>query len=568
VRYHAILFSAAWVTFAALGAIHAQQFSDPLRAGDRSGLGVIGQFEASAGIGVESATLTSQIAPATGDRPAILLLSVKIASGKHTYSLTQPAGGPLPSTIELEPSRDYRLLGEFRAYPPAHSRIESGPIWTGLEIQEHEGEFTWFAPLEISAGVDPATLDIKGTLQMSVCETGGYCEPVEKAISARLTDDAKVPAEIEDELVKSASDSREAAGKQDFEAVWSSGNYQADSSAVKLSGQLVPATVRPGDSSELRITAALPKGSRIYAHADRDNQKGTKPVLIAVERASGLLPRRATTDAPMKIDNSVPQMGVMKYHEGEVTWTVPIEVPKSAPPGDYTIDGLLGYQSCGLNEDGKEFCEFPQSVRFQATLKVGNATNSTAAPIQFAAGGGYPAVAKAAAAFASSLGDSAGETIPTGHEKAPTSKRPDEEPSVISAADQYDLSQVRVDNTTRSIGHYIALAFVGGLILNLMPCVLPVISLKVMSFVEQAGKSRAHAFALNLWYAAGIIAVFLLLGLLAATIKLSWGEQFGSTAFNVTVACVVFAMALSLLGVWEVPIPGFFGSGSVQKAAA
>jgi thiol:disulfide interchange protein DsbD len=72
---------------------------------------------------------------------------------------------------------------------------------------------------------------------------------------------------------------------------------------------------------------------------------------------------------------------------------------------------------------------------------------------------------------------------------------------------------------------------------------------------------------LNLWYAAGIIAVFLLLGVLAATINLSWGGQFGSTAFNVIIAAVVFAMALSLLGVWEVPIPGFFGSRSVQTAA-
>ena len=133
----------------------------------------------------------------------------------------------------------------------------------------------------------------------------------------------------------------------------------------------------------------------------------------------------------------------------------------------------------------------------------------------------------------------------------------------ISAA-----SQLQAAANEGSLCYYIALAFVGGLILNLMPCVLPVIGLKVMSFVEQSGKSRAHAFMLNLWFAAGIISVFLLLGLLAATLGLTWGGQFGNTSFNVTIAAVVFAMALSLLGVWEVPIPGFFGSGSVQSAAA
>jgi thiol:disulfide interchange protein len=95
-----------------------------------------------------------------------------------------------------------------------------------------------------------------------------------------------------------------------------------------------------------------------------------------------------------------------------------------------------------------------------------------------------------------------------------------------------------------------------------------VIGLKVMSFVEQSGKNRGHAFMLNVWFAAGIISVFLVLGLLAATIGLKWGGQNGTTSFNVTIAAVVFAMALSLLGVWEIPIPGFFGSGSVQSAAS
>jgi thiol:disulfide interchange protein len=102
-----------------------------------------------------------------------------------------------------------------------------------------------------------------------------------------------------------------------------------------------------------------------------------------------------------------------------------------------------------------------------------------------------------------------------------------------------------------------------------------VIGLKVMSFVEQAGKSRAHAFVLNAWFAVGIILVFLVLALLASLPKLGvdatglvWGGQNGSTVFNVAIASIVFAMALSLLGVWEVPIPGFFGSRSVHKAAA
>jgi thiol:disulfide interchange protein len=113
----------------------------------------------------------------------------------------------------------------------------------------------------------------------------------------------------------------------------------------------------------------------------------------------------------------------------------------------------------------------------------------------------------------------------------------------------------------------------GGLILNLMPCVLPVISLKLLSFIEQGGQSRRHVFTLNLWYAAGLMSVFLVLAILSASFSLAWGEQFTHTWFKITLTALVFVMALSFLGVWEIPIPGFAGSGTagrlqVQEGAA
>jgi thiol:disulfide interchange protein len=577
VRYFAIFFLAAWALLAASSVACAQQFNDPLRSNDSAGDGIIGRFDPSAGLSLESESLKSQIAPPTADRPALLMLTVKIAEGKHTYSLTQPAGGPLPSRIELEPSRDYRLLGAFRAYPPAHSRTDTED-WKGLKVQEHEGEFTWFAPIEIAAGADLAAIEIKGTLHMLVCQSRGYCVPVEKPISAKFAVDTQVRSEIDKQVAQSASSSPAAAGNPKSEIDWSSGSIQLlPASAVKLRGEVIPSTAQPGDTAELKFTATLPEGSRIYAHSDRDTKKGTKPVLIAVERASGLLPRRPTTDAPMKIDNSEPNFGVMKYHEGEVTWTVPIDVPQNAPPGSYTINGLLGYQSCGLNEEGREFCEFPQAVRFEATLDVAPTRVTSPAPINFATGGKYADAADAAETFAVSLGiPSPNATAPPANITAqPSSPLKDGQSPALTVGESYDLARVQIDKSTNSIGHYIALAFVGGLLLNLMPCVLPVIGLKVMSFVEQAGRSRAHALVLNLWFAVGIITVFLVLALLASLPKLGlgaeglvWGGQNGSTVFNVVIASIIFAMALSLLGVWEVPIPGFFGSRSMHKAAA
>ena len=121
----------------------------------------------------------------------------------------------------------------------------------------------------------------------------------------------------------------------------------------------------------------------------------------------------------------------------------------------------------------------------------------------------------------------------------------------------------------------LGLALVGGLILNLMPCVLPVIGLKVLSFAEQAGHDRGKVLALNLAYVAGLMSVFLLLaglaslaGLGLASESLGWGELYTITEFKVGVTALVFAMALSFLGVWEIPIPGFAGAGKANDLQA
>jgi thiol:disulfide interchange protein len=98
-----------------------------------------------------------------------------------------------------------------------------------------------------------------------------------------------------------------------------------------------------------------------------------------------------------------------------------------------------------------------------------------------------------------------------------------------------------------------------------MPCVLPVISLKLLAFVEQSGQSRAHSFVLNLWFAAGLMLVFLVLASLSASLNLAWGEQFTFTWFKVAMTALVFVLALSFLGVWEIPIPGFVGSGKAGQ---
>jgi len=102
---------------------------------------------------------------------------------------------------------------------------------------------------------------------------------------------------------------------------------------------------------------------------------------------------------------------------------------------------------------------------------------------------------------------------------------------------------------------WLALAFLAGILMNVMPCVLPMISIKVLSFVQQAGESRGRVVALGALFALGIMLVFWALAIAAIMLGLSWGEQFQSDEFLVVVIAVLFAFALSLMGVFTLGVP-------------
>ncbi|MGQ9805242.1 MAG: protein-disulfide reductase DsbD family protein [Chlorobiales bacterium] len=112
-------------------------------------------------------------------------------------------------------------------------------------------------------------------------------------------------------------------------------------------------------------------------------------------------------------------------------------------------------------------------------------------------------------------------------------------------------------------------AFIGGLILNVMPCVLPVISLKVMGFVEQAGSGTSKSIQHGLMFTLGVLLSFWLLALVAVLLQeageqIGWGFQFQSPMFVLVMSVVMFVFGLNLVGVFEFSAPSV--SGEVVQA--
>jgi thiol:disulfide interchange protein DsbD len=115
-------------------------------------------------------------------------------------------------------------------------------------------------------------------------------------------------------------------------------------------------------------------------------------------------------------------------------------------------------------------------------------------------------------------------------------------------------------------------AFIGGLILNIMPCVLPVIALKILGFVSEARSEPGRVRKLGLIYALGVLVSFLVLAALVIGIKAAghqagWGMQFGSPVFLVCLTLLVTLVTLNLFGVFEVILGGRAGGAAGELAA-
>jgi len=114
------------------------------------------------------------------------------------------------------------------------------------------------------------------------------------------------------------------------------------------------------------------------------------------------------------------------------------------------------------------------------------------------------------------------------------------------------------------IGRVLMFAFLGGLILNLMPCVFPILAMKAVALAHGAARGQARAHAM--FYTAGVLAMFAALAVVliaarAAGVAAGWGFQFASPVFVAAMAWLLFCVGLNLSGVFQVG-GSFAGAGS------
>ena len=249
------------------------------------------------------------------------------------------------------------------------------------------------------------------------------------------------------------------------------GEIKLDLSSVTWKGEVSSSTVAPGDSfhaqTDCRSGCWISSLTTFQVKCEMDCHLPTQIVIfkgwcVSVFCSDNI--ERSQIESPSDADSTQTEY----YYDGPVEFELKFTVPDEIKKGKKSFNGLFGYQACF--DAG---CDQPTGGIFSFDVNVGDKSNNEPAPVVFdpLEDGGM---------LAYNLVKNAAEKHPYFDASA-------------NAGEFANLHPVAV----------LGLAFLAGLILNIMPCVLPVIGLKIMSFVQQAGENPRRIFMLNFVFVLG-----------------------------------------------------------------
>ncbi|MCA8995503.1 MAG: thioredoxin family protein [Planctomycetaceae bacterium] len=481
-----------------------------------------------------------------GDQPGTVNLQVRVTlpEGANTYS--QDPSFSKPTTITVK-SKGWTPLGA--GFAPDHPPKVAFDELFNQELGKFTGTVTFSRRYLAPTDVDPEQAMITGEIDMLICDAE-TCQPQTIEFEAAFAENGlpkvaetktKAPSDPEvgesfpslfaPETPNSSGEPAMAALSETISGMLAEGyrttpGINEGTSPVQLQFELSSLKAKAGDTATLAITLFLDEGWSTYALEKADESQIELPTVIKLD-PTGLTAIGEILSVPdPEIHDSEIGTRSASYTD-RVTWVQRFTVDDAE---NYGVAGSIRYQIC---ETGKS-CMPPKQVKFSLGSIQDPSHLASAEPISTS----YVNVASTVS----------------------PSPEPDEEADSIAAS----VGQFEVEDEGKIASLPVALgaAFLAGLILNIMPCVLPVLAIKILSFVQQAGESRGRILALNLSYTAGVVSIFMALALLASVFQVGWGGQFQDDRFVIGLIFVVFAMGLSLLGVFELPVPGLIPSAN------
>jgi thiol:disulfide interchange protein len=340
---------------------------------------------------------------------------------------------------------------------------------------------------------------------------------------------------------------------------------------AKLALQAEHAAVAAGETARISALVSIEAGWHVNSHTPTFDY--LIPTELELELPAGW-PAAAIDYPPAKKKTFAFAEVPLSVYDGDVVIATQVKLPTGAKPGTVIIGARLHYQACDHSQ-----CLPPVTTRSQLTLTVAAARRAGAggAEDRTSAGGGAGSAeggSSTGGGAGSARGDEAPSLLPGhspaglsgGKDAAASTATPPSGPATGTALTAKPAAPAaRRAPNAGSLAGMLLIAVLGGLILNAMPCVLPVVSLKIFGLVRSAAHGHREVVRSALAIAAGILASFAALAALAVAAAaaggaVGWGVQFQRPGFVAFLAVVVTLFCLNLWGLFEIPLPGALAS--------
>ncbi|QOJ01537.1 MAG: thioredoxin family protein [Phycisphaeraceae bacterium] len=335
-----------------------------------------------------------------------------------------------------------------------------------------------------------------------------------------------------------------------FLAILAPAGTNALAQEVRPSLAVSPASIAPGSSGVLVLSFTMEPGWHVYTWDADKTLKGIDfeptPTEATPAPAPGLTFGTPQWPTSYNVEvNFTGQPTLLPVYKDLARVYIPFRVAPDAAPGVRTLKVSASWQACN-----DSLCLAPEDADLSVEIDIN------------------PAGAKAhdpsmTPGLSPTIFDTIGAAPPP-----PPSPAPEAATKGRNDTIQFNLFGLKA-NISGLVPVLLA-ALVAGFILNLTPCVLPVIPIKIMSLQHHAHGSSARRASLGLLMAAGIIAFWLVIGLLIVSVKSvsAVSELFANPFFNIIVAAVVAAMALGMMGAFTMELPASVSAYSPRLETA
>ena len=368
-------------------------------------------------------------------------------------------------------------------------------------VHLHVGEAEFRKPFRVPVDAG-GTISLTGTLDLQVCDAM-QCVLEEPEFTATLT--------VAGEPVAAPAATTAATVAEDIP------EPSLGFDMVAMSAGFEPTTARAGETVTLKMIFVIAKGRHLYA----PDTPASLPTDVLIDDFGGLKQASAVLFPPPTVHYSEVFEEDEHYYEDRVVFEQKFEVPAGQAPGTIELSGSVTGQSC---------VEL-SCIQFEIPLR---------------------------AAVAIEAGPPRGDAVVA----AP--KQVDDEPEVDVGATDTDTAVESPPKEESSLGAFLALAVFWGLFTLLMPCTYPMIPITISFFTKQAIQREGKVLPLSLTYGAGIVVIFVLIGVLLGAPIITFATH---PVTNLVIGGLFLIFALALFGAINLQPPDFLMAAAGKASA-